>query len=84
MNDLMIQLDLVAHGLGVALLPAAFVAWRGAGKQPPAASAELKEPEPCWELAVVFAHDADRQPNNAITRLFLDVLRPTQPPALSS
>jgi DNA-binding transcriptional LysR family regulator len=85
-NDFPTQLDLVGHGLGIALMPAAVVAQRtgttqarhsGTRQQPLVASAELAEPEPCWELAAVFAHDGQQQPVGAVTRMFLDVLRPS-------
>jgi DNA-binding transcriptional LysR family regulator len=74
-NDLPTQLDLVGRGLGIALMPAAVVAKRGSeGEQPSVAFGELVEPEPCWELAVVFAHDAQGHPVNPATRMFLDLL----------
>lgn len=75
-NDLSTQLDLVAHGLGIALVPTAVVADRV--KEPTSHSiavAELAEPEICWELAVVFGHDETRQPTSAVARMFLDLLR---------
>ncbi len=70
------QLDLVAHGLGVALVPK--VVTRGVGVNQMAeqlAVAELAGPEICWELAVVFARDEAHQPNGAVTRTFLEFLR---------
>jgi DNA-binding transcriptional LysR family regulator len=74
-NDLSTQLDLVAHGLGIALLPTAVIADRVAARAPGWVSVvALAEPEICWELAVVFAHDEKRQPANAATRMFLDLL----------
>jgi DNA-binding transcriptional LysR family regulator len=74
-NDLSLQLDLVAHGLGVALLPTAVIADRVAARAPGWVSVvALAEPEICWELAVVYAHDEKRQPGNAATRMFLDLL----------
>ncbi|MDB5406472.1 MAG: hypothetical protein JWL84_1384 [Rhodospirillales bacterium] len=75
-NDLSTQLDLVAHGLGIALVPKAVIAnrvWEQAACL--LAAAELAEPEICWELAVVFARDERRQPISAITRMFLGVLQ---------
>jgi DNA-binding transcriptional LysR family regulator len=78
-NDLPTQLDLVARGLGIALMPAAVVAPRDSREQPSVAFGELVEPEPCWELAVVFAHDAEGQPVNPATKAFLDLLRPGVP-----
>ncbi|MDB5394565.1 MAG: hypothetical protein JWM91_2071 [Rhodospirillales bacterium] len=76
-NDLPTQRDLVGRGLGIALMPAAAVTKRGQQNSLPAiAFAELAEPEPCWELAVVFAHDAGQQPVNPATRMFLDLVKP--------
>jgi DNA-binding transcriptional LysR family regulator len=76
-NDLSTQLDLVAHGLGIALVPNAFVAhWMGGRRgQRVVSVAALAEPEICWELAVVFAHDERREPNGAATRMFLELVR---------
>jgi DNA-binding transcriptional LysR family regulator len=77
-NDFPTQLDLVGNGLGIALMPAAVVARRSGNMHHPiVASAELMEPEPCWELAAVFAHDGHQQPVGAVPRMFLDVLRPS-------
>jgi len=74
-NDLSTQLDLVARGLGIALLPKAIIADRTAARAPGSVSVvALAEPEICWELAVIFAHDEQRQPANATTRMFLEVL----------
>jgi DNA-binding transcriptional LysR family regulator len=54
-NDLAMQLDMVAHGLGVALVPEMVVEkWEREGSSAPLSHASLAEPEPCWELAVVF------------------------------
>jgi len=79
-NDLPTQLDLVGRGLGIALMPAAVVARRrDENEHPSVALGELIEPEPCWELAVVFAHDAEGQPVNPATRMFLDLLKPLFP-----
>ncbi|MEJ0046178.1 MAG: LysR substrate-binding domain-containing protein [Rhodospirillales bacterium] len=66
-NDLSTQLELVARGLGIALVPHAVIADRGGERR--VSVIELAEPEICWELAVVFA-----QPANAATRMFLDLL----------
>jgi DNA-binding transcriptional LysR family regulator len=77
-NDLSTQLDLVAHGLGIALVPKAVIANRIDEQAPYRVGfAELAEPEICWELAVVFAHDDRGQPISAVTRTFLDLLRQT-------
>jgi DNA-binding transcriptional LysR family regulator len=77
-NDLTTQLDLVAHGLGIALVPRA-----GITNREPASRilgiAELAEPEMCWELGVVFAHDDKRQATSAVTRMFLGLLRSSVP-----
>ncbi|MDR3538576.1 MAG: LysR family transcriptional regulator [Acetobacteraceae bacterium] len=75
-SDLTTQLDLVAHGLGIALVPQAVIAHRNRGQVPHAlGTAELAEPEICWELGVVFAHDEQRHAVSAVTRVFLDLLR---------
>lgn len=77
-NDLCTQLDLVAHGLGIALAPGAVVADRLTEQAlHPIAMADLAEPEICWELAVVFAQDEKRQPVGAAARLCLDLIRST-------
>jgi len=77
-DDIPTQLDLVGHGLGIALMPAAVVGERNrVVRQPLVASAKLAEPEPCWELAVVFAHNGEKEPVSAVTRMFLDVIRPS-------
>ncbi|HTW72208.1 MAG TPA: LysR family transcriptional regulator [Acetobacteraceae bacterium] len=77
-NDPTMQLDLVAHGLGVALVPKAVICGHSmtqAGKQ--LGVAELAGPEICWELAAVFAQDEAQQPVGAVTRTFLEFLRAT-------
>jgi DNA-binding transcriptional LysR family regulator len=81
-NDLPTQLDLVGRGLGIALMPAAVVARRNGGEHASVAFGELVEPEPCWELAVVFAHDAEGRPVNPATGMFLDLLKPLFPAEL--
>ena len=59
-NDLTMQLDMVAHGLGVALVPELVVRSRlHASAQTPISFATLAEPEPCWELAVVYGKHAE-------------------------
>jgi DNA-binding transcriptional LysR family regulator len=75
-NDLPTQLDLVGRGIGIALMPAAVVAADG---QPSVALATLADPEPCWELAVVFAHDGEGRALNPAARMFLDLLKPIFP-----
>jgi DNA-binding transcriptional LysR family regulator len=75
-NDLSTQLDLVAHGLGIALVPRAVITNHNGEQAPPIlAVAELAEPEICWELGVVFAHDEKHQAASAVTRMFLSLLR---------
>ena len=59
-NDLAMQLDMVAHGLGVALVPELVVQSRmHTAPQAPISFATLAEPEPCWELAVVYGRHAE-------------------------
>lgn len=74
-SDLPTQLDLVAHGLGIALVPQAVIVHHNKEHAHNLAVAELAEPEICWELGVVFAHDDGRQAVSAVTRVFLDILR---------
>jgi DNA-binding transcriptional LysR family regulator len=75
-NDLPTQLDLVAHGLGIALVPQAVIAdYVHANAAMPVSVIELAEPEICWELAVVFAHDAKCEPSNAVTGALLTLLQ---------
>jgi DNA-binding transcriptional LysR family regulator len=77
-NDPSTQLDLVAHGLGIALVPKAVIANRiDEQVRYLVGFAELAEPEICWELAAVFAHDEALRPIGAVTRSFLDLLRST-------
>jgi DNA-binding transcriptional LysR family regulator len=75
-SDLATQLDIVAHGLGIALVPQAIITNRT--KEPASrilGVAGLAEPEICWELGVVFAHDETRQATSAVARMFLELLR---------
>jgi DNA-binding transcriptional LysR family regulator len=54
-DDLTMQLDMVAHGLGVALVPELVARSRTNDvTNSPLSLAFLAEPEPCWELAAVF------------------------------
>jgi DNA-binding transcriptional LysR family regulator len=74
-NDLPTQIDLVAHGLGIALVPGAVVAHRLEERASCVVCvAELAEPEICWELALVHARDDTRQAQRAVTRMFLDLV----------
>ncbi|MCX5496856.1 LysR substrate-binding domain-containing protein [Kaistia dalseonensis] len=74
-NDLATLLDLVARGLGVALMPRAIASARaGEASGPALAIVELAGPEICWELALL--HVADPRPGaavpvNAAARAFL-------------
>ena len=75
-DDLATQLDLVAHGLGIALVPRGVVAHRLEGRAAERLGvAELADPEICWELVAVFARDEKGPPANAATRMFLGLLR---------
>jgi DNA-binding transcriptional LysR family regulator len=75
-NDPGTQLDLVAHGLGIALVPKAAVVSQGKDHAAQQVDiVELADPEICWELAVVFAQDEAAQPVGAATRTFLEFLR---------
>jgi DNA-binding transcriptional LysR family regulator len=75
-NDLSMQLDLAAHGLGVALVPELVVQSRAReALSTPLSFARLAEPEPCWELAVVFKnHDKSGRPANPAAASCLDLL----------
>ena len=80
-NDVTMLFDLVALDLGVALMPEAVVAARRADRQrAPVAYAELAPPEPCWELAVIFARGGHLNgvPGSAAARAFLDLIPPAQ------
>lgn len=70
------QLDLVAHGLGIALAPKAVICGYGMSQMAKQLGvAELAGPEICWELAAVFAQDEAQQPVGVVTRTFLEFLR---------
>lgn len=74
-NDLETLIDLVAGGLGVALVPESVaLARRADPRAAPVAVAELREDqEPCWELAVAFQGRPDA-PESPVARAFLDLL----------
>ncbi|OYY03739.1 MAG: hypothetical protein B7Y73_06070 [Acidocella sp. 35-58-6] len=75
-DDLTMQLDMVAHGLGVALVPA-LVAQSHMLNAPnmPFRPASLAEPEPCWELAVVFRKQLNSDlPSSATAEACLTLL----------
>lgn len=80
-NDLSTQLELVAHGLGIALVPQAVITNRNTWEHAPHSLgvAELAGPEICWELGVVFAHDEKGRAGSAVTRMFLELLRSAVP-----
>ena len=81
-NDLPMQLDMVAHGLGVALVPELVVQSRAReGFRAQLGFASLAEPEPCWELGVVFSKDLrnERLPNAAASACLNLLLEPHQP-----
>ena len=75
-NDLPMLLDLAAHGLGVALVPELVVQSRAReAHAAPLRFARLAEPEPCWELAVVFKHGGKSDgPGNPAAASCLDLL----------
>ena len=75
-NDPATQLDLVAHGLGIALVPKTLIRGYDMGQMAKQLGVvELAGPEICWELAVVFAQDGAQQPIGVLTRTFLEFLR---------
>jgi DNA-binding transcriptional LysR family regulator len=75
-NDPATQLDLVAHGLGIALVPKALIRGYDMGRMAKQLGVvELAGPEICWELAAVFAQDGAQQPVGVLTRTFLEFLR---------
>lgn len=71
-NDVPMLLDLVAHGLGIALVPRA-ATLRHAG----IVIVELRPPVPMWRLVVATA---DGQPPSAAVRAFLDLLPAPESP----
>lgn len=79
-NDPATQLDLVARGLGISLVPKGVIGGHlrdRMGKH--LAIAELAEPEICWELAVVFSQHGTEYPLGALTKTFLEFLRTSVP-----
>lgn len=77
-DDLTMQLDMVAHGLGVALVPALVAQSRiRHTSNMPLSHASLAEPEPCWELAVVFRKQLDNaNPSSAAASACMAFLPP--------
>lgn len=74
-NDISMLLELVAVGLGVALIPesVAMVRLNDPGANP-IAVVELAENEsPCWELIVAYK-GRDGKPSNRVAKAFLNVL----------
>jgi DNA-binding transcriptional LysR family regulator len=83
-NDVSMQLDLVARGLGVALVPEAVVTARAAeGRHAPVAHAELAE-EICWELAMIFASSEGGRPAAAAARAMVEMLALPEWPAVDA
>lgn len=77
-SDLQTMFDLVARGLGVALLPEALVEARTGSSSPnPLAIAQVEEPEICWELVVAYGDIGPLQsaPKNPAARVFLDMIK---------
>ena len=70
------QLDMVAHGLGVALVPELVAQSRvREATNAPLSIAALADPEPCWELAAVFRKQLmSDQPCSAAAKACLKLL----------
>jgi DNA-binding transcriptional LysR family regulator len=76
-SDLQTMFDLVARGLGIALLPDALVAARArSGNSHALGSARLAGPEICWELVVAYAgtDETKDMPKNPAAGAFLDMI----------
>jgi DNA-binding transcriptional LysR family regulator len=75
-GDVQVLLDLVARGLGIALVPETFARTRAAVKGAPSiAIATLQRPGIMWELVVAFAGmSGAAQPKNPAIKAFADVL----------
>jgi DNA-binding transcriptional LysR family regulator len=69
-NELGTLLDLVAQGLGVALVPEAIAR----GHHPAVGIAHLAGPEICWELVVAHVETPGQAHANPAARAFLDLL----------
>lgn len=77
-SDLQTMSDLVARGLGIALLPEALVAARTGPDRPhPLGMARLAGPEICWELVAAYpGKDATTDlPNNPAARAFVQMVQ---------
>ncbi|MBR0667649.1 LysR family transcriptional regulator [Roseomonas hellenica] len=79
-NDLETLLDLVQRNLGVALLPEAVVAAR----RPSLGTAQLGEPELCWELVAAYlpAQDGHAAPADGAAGAFLRQLHERVSPGI--
>ena len=74
-NDVPMLLDLVAQGLGVALVPESMARARAeeSGAKPVAVIELAGEAVPCWEIVVAFK-GRNRDPADRIVGTFLDLL----------
>lgn len=74
-NDVPMQLDLVAQGLGVALVPESMARARAeeSGVRPVAVIELAEETAPCWEIVVAFK-GRNGDPADRIVGTFLDLL----------
>ncbi len=70
-TDLETIVELVGHGLGIALLPETIAEMR----RPRIALAELAEPAICWELVVAHLRGDGAKPVNGAAQAFLDLLQ---------
>lgn len=75
-NDMRTQLDLVAFGLGIALVPERTVADAGAAAPRTVSCARLAPPEICWEMAIVYAGHAE--PVSPAAAAFMALLPPDE------
>ena len=75
-GDLQVLLDLVARGLGIALVPEPIAVARAAdARGAPIGMAELREPGICWELVVAFAGSLPKhEPKNPAASAFLGLI----------
>jgi DNA-binding transcriptional LysR family regulator len=77
-TDLGTLLDLVARGLGIALVPETLADARAKlNQQMPIGISELCQPEICWELVLAYAagKNGNAQPRNHAANAFIDVLK---------
>lgn len=77
-TDLGTLFDLVARGLGIALVPETLAGARAKlNQQLPIEISEICQPEICWELMLAHAagKNASAQPGNPAANAFIDVLR---------